>query len=92
MCTGKAYCDMDIMKAIEELRNQKARLDEVIAHLEALTLKRSGQEVILPARGRRGRKHMDPKEREIVSQRMKDYWAKRRKSSSKAAKSATAGS
>ena len=77
---------MDIIKAIEELRNQKARLDEVIARLEALTLKRSGQDVALPVKGRRGRKYMDPEERAQVSQRMKEYWAKRRK----AAKSAKA--
>ncbi len=83
---------MDIIKAIEELRNQKARLDEVIARLEALTLKRSGQEVTYPVKGRRGRKYMDPQEREVVSQRMKEYWAKRRKAASKAtAKAAAAG-
>ncbi|MBL8177549.1 MAG: hypothetical protein JNK48_22925 [Bryobacterales bacterium] len=82
---------MDIIKAIEELRNQKARLDEVIARLEALTLKRSGQDVTVPVKGRRGRKYMDPKEREIVSQRMKEYWAKRRKAAGKAARAAAAG-
>ena len=82
---------MDIMKAIEELRNQKARLDEVIARLEALTLNRGGeQEVSPPIRGRRGRKYMDPEERAVVSQRMKEYWAKRRKAS-KGAKSAASG-
>ena len=83
---------MDIIKAIEELRNQKARIEEVIARLEALTLKRGGQEVSIPVKGRRGRKYMDPKEREVVSQRMKDYWAKRRKAAKGAAKAASAGS
>ena len=83
---------MDIIKAIEELRNQKARIEEVIARLEALTLKRGGQEVSIPVKGRRGRKYMDPQEREIVSQRMKDYWAKRRKAAKGAAKAAAAGS
>lgn len=82
---------MDIIKAIEELRNQKARLDEVIARLEGLTLKRSGQDTPVPTKGRRGRKYMDPKERELVSQRMKDYWAKRRKAAKGAAKAAGAG-
>ena len=82
---------MDIIKAIEELRNQKARLDEVIARLEGLTLKRGGQDVPQKTKGRRGRKYMDPKERELVSQRMKDYWAKRRKAAKGAAKAAAAG-
>lgn len=81
---------MDIIKAIEELRNQKARLDEVIARLEGLTLKRGGLDVPIKMKGRRGRKHMDPKERELVSQRMKDYWAKRRKAAKGAAKAAAA--
>ncbi len=81
---------MDIIKAIEELRNQKARLDEVIARLEGLTLNRGGQDVPGKLKGRRGRKYMDPQERELVSQRMKDYWAKRRKAAKGAAKAAAA--
>jgi len=82
---------MDVIKAIKELRDQKARLDEVIAHLEGLSLKHGGQAASRPVRGRRGRKHMDPEERVQVSARMKAYWARRRMSAAKAAKASASG-
>ena len=70
---------MDIDKAIQELRSQRTRLERVIASLEEL--QRSAA-VVPPLAQRvkcRGRKFMDPQERQEVSQRMKKYWAARRK-------------
>lgn len=74
---------MDVLKAIRELQTEKQRLDEVIARLEALTLGRVGVRTIpedTVTRKRRGRKSMGQEERAVVSQRMRDYWASRRKS------------
>lgn len=66
---------MDLTKAIRELYEEKKRLDEVIARLEAILeggLPRAG------APRRRGRAGMSPQERLEVSRRMKEYWARRR--------------
>ena len=70
---------MDLFKAIQELYAEKERLERVIASLEEL--QRSAGAVPALAEGvkRRGRKFMDPKERQEVSDRMKKYWAARRK-------------
>ena len=68
---------MDLSEAIQKLYAEKASLMRAIAALEALqqdarmgsgALRRSG----------RGRKSMDPEERQEVSLRMKRYWASRR--------------
>jgi hypothetical protein len=68
---------MDIYKAIRELHVEKVRLDRVIAALEEL--QKRGDSSIRPTVGRRrGRKSMKAKEREQVSVRMKQYWARRR--------------
>jgi hypothetical protein len=69
---------MDLFKAIEELRAEKRRLDEIIARLEDLA---TGRGVTGQSTTKRGRKSMSEAERVEVSQRMKAYWAKRRKSS-----------
>ena len=71
---------MDLFKAIRELYEEKRRIDQVIASLEALTVRRD-VEVKTPAKTarRRGRKGMTEEERVEVSQRMKEYWASRRK-------------
>jgi hypothetical protein len=68
---------MDIYAVIRELYAEKERLDRTIATLEEL---QDGAAV--PARGgkRRGRKSMNAEERREVSERMKKYWALRRKS------------
>jgi hypothetical protein len=70
---------MNLSKAIQELTAEKERLERVIASLEAL---RRG-DVVIPdlteAPKRRGRKSMNPQERQEVSRRMKTYWAARRK-------------
>jgi hypothetical protein len=70
---------MDLYKTIQELYAEKEKLERVIASLEEL--RQIGVEVSVPARaGHRGRKSMDPRERQQVSVRMKQYWASRRKS------------
>jgi hypothetical protein len=64
---------MDLYKSIRELYEQKKRLDVVIASLEEL--EKSATE----APKRRGRKPMGPQARREVSERMRQYWARRRK-------------
>ena len=70
---------MDLInKALQELRAEKAKLEQVIALL--LEMQRSFETRYSPITGkRRGRKSMGAKEREEVSARMKRYWAGRRK-------------
>jgi len=65
---------MDLYKSIRELYEQKKRLDVVIASLEEL--EKTGSEE--PPK-RRGRKPMDAQARREVSERMRRYWARRRK-------------
>ena len=70
---------MDLYKAIQDLYAEKEKLERVIASLEEL--QRTAGSLPLPPTGgkRRGRKSMSAKEREEVSERMKKYWASRRK-------------
>ena len=70
---------MDLYKAIQELYAEKEKLERVIASLEEL--QRTAGSLPLPPTGgkRRGRKSMNAKERQEVSERMKRYWANRRK-------------
>lgn len=68
---------MDLNGAIRELRAEVARLDAAIAQLEALASSGDGAQ---RARSQRGRKSMGAAERREVSERMRQYWAKRRKS------------
>lgn len=65
---------MDLNKAIRELHDELAKLNQVIASLEQF--ESTGT---LPSPPRRGRKSMDEQERKVVSERMKQYWAGRRK-------------
>lgn len=58
---------MDVNKTLRELYEEKRRLDRLIARLEATSV---------PSRP--GRKSMSAAEREAVSLRMKEYWAKKR--------------
>jgi len=70
---------MDLYKAIQELYEEKERLERVIASLEELQ-RTAGAAPDLPAVAkRRGRKSMTPSERAEVSERMKKYWEARRK-------------
>jgi hypothetical protein len=69
---------MDLSRALEDLYAEKEKLERAIASLEAL--QRAGGELPrLPGGKRRGRKSMNLQERAEVSERMKRYWANRRK-------------
>ncbi len=68
---------MDLNKAIRALYDERNRLDKLIDSLERV--KARGEHLRNPAvHARRGRKKMNPAERQEVSQRMKRYWAARR--------------
>ena len=69
---------MNINKAIRELYEEKKRLDHVIASLEEKQ-RNGGLEIAAGREKRRGRKSMDIEARQQVSERMKRYWAARRK-------------
>jgi hypothetical protein len=70
---------MDLYKAIQQLYEEKERLERVIASLEELQ-RTAGLVPTLPhALKRRGRKSMAADERQEVSARMKKYWESRRK-------------
>jgi hypothetical protein len=74
---------MDIFKAIQELQDEKQRLDEVITRLEIIANQTA------PAQ-RRGRKFMTAEERHAVSERMREYWAARKKQARSSASKARA--
>ena len=68
---------MDLSDAIQKLYAEKESLVRAIAALEALQQdSKLGSAAV--RRSRRGRKSMNPEEREEVSMRMKKYWASRR--------------
>ena len=67
---------MDLQKTIDFLRGEISRLERVVASLEEL---RDGGTVAPREKKRRGRKSMTPEERKEVSERMRKYWAGRRK-------------
>ncbi|MFB3829759.1 MAG: hypothetical protein ACE15B_23515 [Bryobacteraceae bacterium] len=69
---------MDLYKTIRQLYEERERLDRVIASLEELQSTGIDLNAPLPVK-RRGRKSMNPDERREVSERMKRYWANRRK-------------
>jgi len=69
---------MDLLKAIRDLYEEKNRLDAVIASLELMVAAEARNPARPPATKRRGRKSMSREERQIVSERMKKYWAARR--------------
>lgn len=73
---------MDLYKAIQDLYSEKEKLERVIASLEELQ-RNADLPAVLPRAQRRGRKSMNAKERQEVSERMKKYWASRRKPESK---------
>ncbi len=70
---------MDLNKAIQQLYAERERLERVIASLEELQRGAGAVPALTQSVKRRGRKFMDPKERQEVSDRMKKYWAARRK-------------
>ena len=68
---------MDLTGALKTLYAERDRLVSVIAQLEALAGSSDGR---APARrSTRGRKSMGAAERREVSERMRRYWANRRK-------------
>lgn len=75
---------MDLRDAIQDLYNEKAKLDRAIGVLVDLQRSAGGEIPPLPKSvGRRGRKSMGAEEREAVSQRMKKYWASRSQNKAK---------
>jgi len=71
---------MDLYKAIQDLYAEKEKLERVIASLEELQRTAGAMPVVPPkAAKRRGRKSMSSEERQEVSERMRKYWAGRRK-------------
>jgi hypothetical protein len=69
---------MNINKAIRDLYAEKKRLDNVIASLEEMQHTAALVNAAVPEK-KRGRKAMDEQARQQVSDRMKRYWAGRRK-------------
>lgn len=65
---------MDLYRAIEELYEEKRRIEQAIAALERQ------EPAPAKAAGRRGRKSMAAEERKQVSERMRRYWESRRES------------
>lgn len=74
---------MDLLKLISELRAERDRVDKAIIALESVNL---GNDVPAKPPERRGRRHMSAEERKTVSERMRSYWAAKRKSKAAAAK------
>lgn len=70
---------MDLYKALQDLYAEKAKLERAIASLEELQRIGAGAPGTPQPSKRRGRKSMNPEEREEVSRRMRKYWASRRK-------------
>ena len=67
---------MDLQKTIDFLRGEIRRLERVVASLEELQGGATGS----PLQTKRGgRKVMPDEERQKISERMKKYWAGRRK-------------
>ena len=66
---------MELNVILVNLNAQKRRLDEVIKNLESLSDFSFSDK---PAK-RRGRKEMPEEERKIVAERMRKYWADRKK-------------
>lgn len=69
---------MDLKSILLHLHAQKRRLDEVIKNLESLNDLNSSSLTVKPIK-RRGRKQMPEAERKIVAERMRKYWADRKK-------------
>ncbi len=66
---------MDLTRIIQDLLEDKKKIERVIASLE--DLQRNAVEIPeIPAAKRKGRKPMPPEERQEVSARMKRYWTR----------------
>lgn len=71
-----------MFKAIRLLYEEREKLDQVIASLEELQKSATQLDHVL-VKKRRGRKSMDAEARKEVSERMRRYWAARRKQKDK---------
>lgn len=71
---------MDLEATIHQLKTRKHKLDLAIAELEQLQATGGDRSFLAP--NRPGRRSMAPEERQRVSERMKQYWAKRREQES----------
>jgi len=69
---------MDLFKAIQDLYSEKEKLERVIASLEELQRSAGTVPKLPKTPKRRGRKSMNSKQRQEVSERMKKYWESRR--------------
>jgi hypothetical protein len=69
---------MNLYSAIQQLYEERERLERVIASLEELQRTAGLAPNPPPAPKRRGRKSMAAAERQEVSERMKKYWESRR--------------
>jgi hypothetical protein len=69
---------IDLRHVLKDLYSQRERLEHVISSLEAL---QDGSAGAMPPEKKtnRGRKSMGADERQEVSERMRKYWAARRK-------------
>jgi hypothetical protein len=70
---------MDLYKAIQDLYAEKEKLERVIASLEELQRNAGSLPSVPKPAKRRGRKSMKTEERQEVSERMRKYWASRRR-------------
>jgi hypothetical protein len=68
---------MDLQETIRQLKMERDRVKSAIAALEEFLASGHSDAADLPKR--RGRKQMPPQERKEVSERMKKYWADRRR-------------
>jgi vacuolar-type H+-ATPase subunit H len=75
---------MDLDWIIRELLQERDRVDRLI---QALEEPRRGRGSAAAPKTRRGRKSMDGAARKEVSERMKQYWAKRREQQTEEASS-----
>jgi hypothetical protein len=70
---------MDLDQAVQELYAERRKIERVIALLEEMQRGAGAIPALTQSVKRRGRKFMNPRERQEVSERMKKYWAARRK-------------
>ena len=70
---------MDLASTLQQLYAKKTKMERAIAALEELPAPSVSDEFQSLGGKRRGRKSMPANERQEVSQRMRRYWANRRK-------------
>jgi hypothetical protein len=70
---------MDLYEAIRKLYEEKNRLEQTIQELEKLLAADGTAPRTEASASRRGRRSMGCEERQQVSERMRKYWAGRRK-------------